>query len=72
MLNTLIKNPPPAISVVIPVFDEQDNLPLLYQRLTTVLEEAEPDYEIVFVDDGSRDDSLKILWDWSKWISASL
>jgi polyisoprenyl-phosphate glycosyltransferase len=56
-----LKARPPALSVVIPVCDEQDNLPLLYQRLTAVLEEAEPDYEIVFVDDGSRDGSLKVL-----------
>jgi polyisoprenyl-phosphate glycosyltransferase len=53
--------PPPALSVVIPVYDEQDNIPLLYQRLTAVLEEAEPDYQLVFVDDGSLDASLAIL-----------
>lgn len=45
----------PAVSVVIPVYDEEENLPLLYQRLTNVLEDAEPSYELVFVDDGSRD-----------------
>jgi polyisoprenyl-phosphate glycosyltransferase len=55
------KTQPPIISVVIPVYDEQDNLPLLYQRLTAVLEETEPDYQVVFVDDGSRDGSLNIL-----------
>jgi polyisoprenyl-phosphate glycosyltransferase len=52
---------PPALSVVIPVCDEQDNLPLLYQRLTAVLEDCEPNYQLVFVDDGSRDLSLHIL-----------
>jgi len=51
----------PAISVVIPVFDEEDNLPHLYQRLTKVLGEVEPEYEIIFIDDGSRDNSGKIL-----------
>jgi polyisoprenyl-phosphate glycosyltransferase len=55
------KSPPPTLSVVIPVFDEQDNLTLLYQRLTAVLEETEPNYQVVFVDDGSRDGSLNIL-----------
>jgi glycosyltransferase involved in cell wall biosynthesis len=51
----------PGVSVVIPVYNEQENLPILYERLTTVLKSAEPDYEIVFVDDGSRDRSLELL-----------
>jgi glycosyltransferase involved in cell wall biosynthesis len=51
----------PAVSVVIPVFNEQDNLSALYQRLTAVLTRDEPEYEIVFVDDGSRDRSLDLL-----------
>jgi dolichol-phosphate mannosyltransferase len=51
----------PAISIVIPVFNEQENLQVLLQRLTHVMEESGPDYEIVFVDDGSRDSSLKLL-----------
>jgi glycosyltransferase involved in cell wall biosynthesis len=51
----------PAISVVIPVFDEEDNLPLLYQRLTDVLGDVEPLYELIFVDDGSLDSSVQIL-----------
>lgn len=53
----------PVISVVLPVFDEEDNLPALYTRLTAVLEPAALDYEIVFVDDGSRDRSPELLWD---------
>ena len=51
----------PAISVVIPVFDEEDNLPLLYQRLTDVLGDVEPLYELIFVDDGSVDNSWKVI-----------
>ena len=51
----------PAISVVIPVFDEEENLPLLYKRLTEVLGDVEPLYELIFVDDGSRDSSAQIL-----------
>ncbi len=56
-----IPQPRPIISVVIPVFDEEDNLPVLYQRLTKVLAEFEPDYELIFVDDGSQDNSAQIL-----------
>jgi glycosyltransferase involved in cell wall biosynthesis len=51
----------PVISVVIPVFEEATNLPVLYQRLVKVLEALESSFELVFVDDGSRDDSLSIL-----------
>lgn len=58
--------PIPALSVVIPVFNEQDNLPALYDRLTTVLTQCEPSYEIVFVDDGSRDRSLELMHKFSE------
>jgi len=51
----------PVLSVVIPVFNEQENLEELYARLIRQLNQAEPSFEIVFVDDGSRDGSLDML-----------
>ena len=45
----------PAISVVIPMLNEEANLPTLYQRLTEVLTSLSGSYEIVLVDDGSTD-----------------
>jgi polyisoprenyl-phosphate glycosyltransferase len=51
----------PELSVVIPVFNEEENVTVLYSRLTAVLEEIHIDYEIIFVDDGSNDDSLNQL-----------
>ena len=48
-------------SVVIPVFNEEENLELLYRRLFKVLQNLCEDYEIIFVDDGSTDNSLKIM-----------
>jgi polyisoprenyl-phosphate glycosyltransferase len=51
----------PDLSVVIPVYNEEDNLPALHARLSTVLAQTELSYEIVFVDDGSHDASLAIL-----------
>lgn len=51
----------PILSCVIPVCNEQENIEELYRRLTQTLERAEPDYEVLFVDDGSRDHSLDIL-----------
>jgi glycosyltransferase involved in cell wall biosynthesis len=49
---------PPEISIVIPMFNESDNLDRLFARLTTVLGEVTPEYEIVCVNDGSTDDTL--------------
>jgi len=51
----------PDLSVVLPVQDEEDNIPLLYSRLHSVLEKTGMDCEMIFVDDGSRDKSLERL-----------
>jgi undecaprenyl-phosphate 4-deoxy-4-formamido-L-arabinose transferase len=50
-----------VISVVVPVYNEEPNLPLLMDRLEAALRKTEKPNEIVFVDDGSRDDSLEVL-----------
>ena len=53
----------PRLSVVVPVFNEEENLATLYERLTRTLEgEGEP-FELIFVDDGSTDASPRILRD---------
>lgn len=51
----------PAISVVIPVFNEQEGLPLLFERLYRALDALGRSYEVVFVDDGSTDASVAAL-----------
>lgn len=51
----------PNISVVIPVYNEAENLESLYQRLTTTLDQIGKPYEIIFTNDGSRDRSGEIL-----------
>lgn len=48
-------------SVVIPVFNEQAVLPQLFERLYPVLDSIERKYEVIFIDDGSRDRSAAIL-----------
>jgi len=53
----------PLVSVVIPVYNEQESLPLLFDRLMPVMENLERPYEIVFINDGSRDRSLALLLD---------
>lgn len=49
------------ISVVIPVFNEEENLPPLFDGLVHALDRLEVDSEIIFVDDGSTDGSLEIM-----------
>jgi glycosyltransferase involved in cell wall biosynthesis len=49
------------LSIVIPVYNEEESLLLLYERLESVLESSGEKYEIIFVDDGSTDHSAQIL-----------
>jgi len=48
------------ISVIVPILNERDNLPELYERLTGTLTDLNRAYEIVFVDDGSSDGSADL------------
>jgi len=49
------------LSIVIPVYNEEENVPLLYRELKEVLENLPYDYEIIFVNDGSRDRTGEVL-----------
>ncbi len=49
------------VSIVIPIFNESANLPALWSRLRPVMENLGRGWEVIFVDDGSKDDSLEIL-----------
>src|SRR5919197_347291 len=49
------------ISIVIPVYNEEENISELYTRLTSAAEKWGDDYEVVTVDDGSSDTSLQHL-----------
>jgi glycosyltransferase involved in cell wall biosynthesis len=50
-----------SLSVIVPVFNEQGNLNPLYSELKAVLSQIEIFYEIIFVDDGSTDNSFQEL-----------
>jgi glycosyltransferase involved in cell wall biosynthesis len=50
-----------VLSVVIPVYNEEENLPLLWPELRAVLEEMQVSFEVLMVDDGSRDRSAEII-----------
>ncbi|HEY4989083.1 MAG TPA: glycosyltransferase [Opitutaceae bacterium] len=51
----------PDLSVVIPVYNEELNLPLLFSRLYPVLDGLGRSYEVIFTNDGSADHSLDLL-----------
>jgi len=51
----------PVLSVVIPMYNEEEVLPLLVQRLRPVLDGLDVSYEVVAVDDGSRDATANLM-----------
>jgi len=51
----------PDLSLVIPVYNEAENLPLLHDSIKQVLKPIKQKWEVVFVDDGSTDTSLDVL-----------
>lgn len=53
--------PPPALSIVIPIHNEEPAILRLYDRLTRVLETIGRKYEIIFIDDASTDRSFDLL-----------
>ncbi|MBX9696144.1 MAG: glycosyltransferase family 2 protein [Cyanobacteria bacterium] len=58
MARKLVK---PELSVVIPVYNEEDNVDLLYDKLLVALSQVGRTWEVIFIDDGSRDSSMKHL-----------
>lgn len=55
------------ISVVVPCYNEEQALPLFYEEVCKVLKEMKSiDYELIFVDDGSKDNTLNIIKAYSK------
>ena len=53
--------PTATVSVVVPVYNELENTPLMYEELTKVMKDCGRDYELVFVDDGSIDGTRESL-----------
>ena len=56
-----VGQPRPDLSVVLPVYNEEESIPLLHERLKQALEQLGLDYEILYVDDGSSDASFERL-----------
>ena len=49
------------ISIIVPVFNEQENIPVLYKKLVAVMEAESKPFEILFINDGSRDETERVL-----------
>lgn len=60
------KNAHPELSVVIPAYNEEPNIDELCSRLVRVLEKTQKTFEIILVNDGSQDQSLKKMLAWHK------
>src|SRR5262249_27113895 len=51
----------PRVTLIIPVYNEQATLPTLFERLYPVMDALRVPYEVLFIDDGSRDNSVPML-----------
>ena len=51
------------LSIIIPLFNEAESLPPLYDWIKRVMDENKFSYEIIFINDGSTDDSWKVIND---------
>jgi len=51
----------PYLSLVIPVYNEEENLPILFNEVAKAMKPLKESWEAIFVDDGSRDKSLEVL-----------
>lgn len=49
------------LSVVVPLYNEQDNIEILYSKLCDVLKALRKEYELIFIDDGSSDGTYSLL-----------
>lgn len=49
------------ISIVIPCYNEQDNIPIIYQRIKSVIKHLNYNFEIIFIDNGSLDNTYKVI-----------
>ena len=54
------------LSLVIPVYNEQDNLPFLFEAINNVMNSLNQTWEAILVDDGSQDNSLAVLNEYAK------
>ena len=54
------------ISIVVPCYNEEEALPLFYKEITKVFKQVKENYELLLVNDGSKDSTLQIMKDFAK------
>lgn len=54
------------ISIIVPCYNEQEALPYFYEEITKVFSTMNYDYEVLFVNDGSKDNTLELLVDYAE------
>ncbi len=55
-----------TISLIIPCFNEEEALPFFYKEATATMRQLECEYELIFINDGSKDGTLSILKDYAR------
>ena len=58
--------PMSKISIIVPCYNEQQSLPLFYKEIKAVFDRLKYDYELLFINDGSKDDTLSVMRDLAK------
>lgn len=56
----------PVITIIAPIFNELENLPILHKRVSDVMEKSQLSWELILVDDGSSDGSTDLIRDLAK------
>ena len=54
------------IGIIVPCYNEEESLPLFYKEMNRVIKQMDVDYELLFVNDGSKDDTLNLLKEMAK------
>src|ERR1041385_8722626 len=53
----------PELCIVVPAFNEEENVPILHRELAAALDERRVSFRLLLVDDGSRDSTLQVIRD---------
>jgi len=61
LVNDITEQPIQSLTILIPVMNEEGNLPTLYERLTDALADIGLPYEMLFIDDGSQDATWQLI-----------
>lgn len=65
-MNEVMKMSSPVLSIIVPMYNESDNIEVFYSRTIKVLENLGETFEIICVDDGSKDNTLELLLELNK------